>query len=224
MAWEVGSEGAGEEGKREGRGGSREGEGRRRRREGWEEERGGARPKLGWSLKASPASYRLGVEGNVGGRRWRGGEGKEGKGEEFFKQSPQKQPGICKMGEGTEEGNGKISGALEAEEAVVVFASRRHQREQFLDQPGLQLLGEVGTLGAKGAGGGTSGWPLPARVFSGLQCLHCTIHKVRGAFQPFTCDDKSQSCACRGGARLHLPLPLGGLGLWLRGLLKTAPS
>ena len=84
------------------------------------------------------------------------------------------------------------------------------------------LLGEVGTLGTKGAGGGASGWSLPTGVFPGLQCLHCTIHKVRGAFQPFTCDDKSQSCACRGGARLHLPFPLGRLGLWLKGLLKTA--
>lgn len=126
------------------------------------------------------------------------------------------------MGEGTEEGDRKISGALEAEQPVVVFASRSHWREQFLDQPGLQLLGEVGTLGTKGAGGGASGWPLPPGVFSGLQCLHCTIHKVRGAFQPFICDDESQSCACRGGARLHLPFPLGRLGLWLRGLLKMA--
>lgn len=105
----------------------------------------------------------------------------------------------------------------------MLFSSRSHQREQFLDQPGLQLLGEVGTLGAKGAGGGTSGWPLPPGVFSELHRPHCTTHKVRGSFQPFTCD-KSQSCACRGAARLHLPFPLGRLGLWLRGFLKTAPS
>lgn len=30
------------------------------------------------------------------------------------------------MGEGTEEGDGKISGALEAEQPIVVFASRSH--------------------------------------------------------------------------------------------------
>ena len=90
MAWEVGSEGWSEEGKREGRGGSPDGEGRGRGTEGWEEERGGARPKLGWSLKASLASYRLGVERDVGGRRGRGGEGKEGEGGEFFLTEPQK--------------------------------------------------------------------------------------------------------------------------------------
>lgn len=170
--------------------------------------------------------------GDVGGRTGRGGEGKEGEGGEFFFNRAPKSILVSARWVRAEEGDSKISGTLEAEEPVVLFASISHQREQFLDQPGLQLSGEVGTLGAKGAGGGTRGegrdrrgrWPLPP---GGLQRAPSpSLHhpQGRGSFQPFTCDDKSQSGACRGAARLHLPFPLGILGLWLRGFLKTAPS
>lgn len=52
-----------------------------------------------------------------------------------------------------------------------MFAPRSHQREQFLDQPALLLQGKVGPVGGP-----------PPGVFSGLQCPHCAIRKVRGAF------------------------------------------
>lgn len=139
---------------------------------------------------------------------------KERRERRIFKQRPPKQPEyLPKMGEGTEEGNSKISGALEARRQSWCSPLRSHQREQFLDQPGLQLLGEVGTLGAKGAGGGTNGWPLPhGSQRAPVPSLHHP--QGRGAFQPFTCDDQV-TVTCLGRARLHLPLPLGRLGLWL---------
>lgn len=43
----------------------------------------------------------------------------------------------------------------------------------------------------------------PLWVFSGLQCLHCTIHKVRGAFNLLPV--MTSHSHVPAGRRLHLP-------------------
>ena len=115
------------------------------------------------------------------GRRG-GGEGEEGGGGEFFLTEPSKAAWCLQGGCWAQRKVTVKFLALWAQSRLWCLPREATRGNRFWISQDFCSRGRWGTWGPRGQEEGPVGGPLPPGVFSGLQCPHCAIRKVRGAF------------------------------------------